>query len=50
MAEAKDPVCKMEVDEHKAAGQSEHQGHQYFFCSKMCKQKFDQDPDRYADK
>jgi len=48
MAKAKDPVCKMEVDEDQAAGHSELQDHQYFFCSKMCKQKFDQDPDRYA--
>jgi YHS domain-containing protein len=44
MAKAKDPVCKMEVDENKAAGQSEHKGHKYFFCSKVCKQKFDRDP------
>ncbi len=50
MAKAKDPVCKMDVDEQKAAGHSEHNGHQYFFCSKMYKQKFDQDPDRYVDK
>jgi YHS domain-containing protein len=48
MAKAKDPVCKMEVDEQKAAGQSEHKGHMYFFCSKVCKQKFDQDPDHYT--
>jgi Cu+-exporting ATPase len=50
MAKAKDPVCKMEVEEEKAAGQSEHQGHKYFFCSTMCKKKFDQDPDRYLGK
>jgi Cu+-exporting ATPase len=49
MAKAKDPICKMEVDEQKAAGKSEHKGHEYFFCSKMCQQKFDRDPDRYAD-
>lgn len=48
MAKAKDPVCQMEVDEQKAAGHSEHQGRKYFFCSKVCKQKFDQDPDRYT--
>ena len=50
MAKAKDPVCGMEVDEDKAAGHSEHQGHEYFFCSTACKKKFDQDPARYADK
>lgn len=47
MAKATDPVCKMEVEEQKAAGQSDHKGHTYFFCSKSCKNKFDQDPDRY---
>jgi YHS domain-containing protein len=50
MAKAIDPVCKMTVDDEKAAGHSEHQGHTYFFCSKICKQKFDQDPGRYAGK
>jgi YHS domain-containing protein len=50
MAKAKDPVCKMEVDEEKAAGTSEHQGHKYFFCSASCKKKFDQDPARYVSK
>ncbi len=48
MAKATDPVCKMAVDEQKAAAQSEHQGRTYFFCSKVCKTKFDQDPDRYV--
>ena len=48
MAKAKDPVCKMEVDEQKAAGHSEHRGHQYFFCSKTCKQEFDANPEQYA--
>jgi P-type Cu+ transporter len=50
MAKVTDPVCKMEVDDQKAAAQSEHQGHTYFFCSKVCKQKFDQDPGRYLGK
>jgi YHS domain-containing protein len=48
MAKATDPVCKRVIEEEKAAGHSEHQGRKYFFCSKMCKQKFDQDPDRYT--
>ncbi len=48
MARAKDPVCKMEVDEEQAAGQSDYEGHRYFFCSTVCKRKFDQDPARYA--
>jgi len=48
MATAKDPVCKMDVEEEKAAACSEHKGRTYHFCSKICKTKFDQDPDRYA--
>ena len=45
---AKDPVCGMQVDEHQAAGTSEHQGETYYFCSARCKQQFDQHPERYS--
>jgi P-type Cu+ transporter len=45
---AKDPVCGMDVQADRAAGKSEHQGQTYHFCSSGCKQKFDQNPDRYA--
>jgi YHS domain-containing protein len=45
---AKDPVCGMQVDEQQAAGKSEHQGGTYYFCSAGCKQRFDQDPQRYT--
>lgn len=48
MATHKDPVCGMEVDEQKAAGQSQHQGQTYYFCSQGCKQKFDQNPQQYV--
>jgi Cu+-exporting ATPase len=44
---ATDPVCKMTVDENKAAGKSEHKGKTYYFCSPVCKTKFDLDPTRY---
>jgi Cu+-exporting ATPase len=37
----------MQVDETKAAAESEHQGQRYYFCSSMCKEKFEQDPERY---
>lgn len=50
MATHKDPVCGMQVDEQKAAGQSQHQGQTYYFCSEDCKTKFDQNPQQYADK
>ncbi len=45
-----DPVCGMQVDEQQAAGQSEYQGETYYFCGQGCKQKFDQNPQQYADK
>ena len=47
-AMAKDPVCGMEVDPQQAAGTSEYQGRTYYFCSSGCKQRFDQDPQRYV--
>jgi Cu+-exporting ATPase len=43
-ATVKDPVCGMTVQPRSAAGQSEHEGTTYFFCSKSCKQRFDQNP------
>lgn len=43
-----DPVCGMHVDPQKARGSAEHQGKQYFFCSKGCEQKFTAEPDRYT--
>jgi P-type Cu+ transporter len=48
MATKTDPVCGMQVDERKAAGQSTHQGNTYYFCSTSCKQKFDQNPQQYV--
>lgn len=43
-----DPVCGMQVDEQEAAGQSDYQGKTYYFCGQGCKQKFDQNPEQYA--
>src|SRR6058998_1554216 len=42
-----DPVCGMTVDPARAAGQVEHQGQTYYFCSKGCAAKFAADPERY---
>lgn len=47
---AKDPVCGMEVEPGKAAATSEHQGQTYYFCSPMCKTKFEQNPGKYLGK
>jgi YHS domain-containing protein len=43
-----DPVCGMDVRPEQAAGQSEYQGRTYHFCSPGCKEKFDKEPQRYA--
>jgi YHS domain-containing protein len=45
---ATDPVCKMQVDEKKAAGKSEYDGKTYYFCAAACKAKFDANPQQYA--
>ena len=46
----RDPVCNMEIDEQDAAGQSQYQGQTYYFCSENCKEKFDSNPQQYANK
>jgi Cu+-exporting ATPase len=43
-----DVVCGMQIEPEKAAGQSEHHGKTYYFCSPGCKKKFDANPDQYA--
>jgi len=43
-----DPVCKMQIDENKAAGKSDYKGKTYYFCAPGCKRKFDENPERYA--
>ena len=47
---AKDPVCNMTVDEKKAAGTSIYKGTTYYFCAKICKEKFDKDPEKFMPK
>lgn len=42
-----DPVCKMEIEEGKAAANSEYKGKKYYFCAVGCKKAFDQDPEKY---
>lgn len=43
-----DPICKMIIDETKAAGKSEYNGQTYYFCAIGCKKKFDSDPEKYS--
>lgn len=43
-----DPVCGMKVAA-SAEKRLAHAGHDYFFCSTRCMEKFSADPDRYVD-
>jgi YHS domain-containing protein len=45
-----DPVCKMEVDEKKAAATYEYKGKKYYFCAAGCKDKFSKDPEKFLGK
>ena len=42
---AVDPVCHMNVEEHKAAATYEYKGVHYYFCSAGCKAAFEKDPE-----
>ncbi|MCK5563482.1 YHS domain-containing protein [Candidatus Bathyarchaeota archaeon] len=44
---AKDPVCKMEVDENTAKHKTEHMGKTYYFCAAGCKEAFEKSPHKY---
>jgi Cu+-exporting ATPase len=44
---AKDLVCGMQVRKEEATITSNYEGKVYYFCSKKCKQKFDQSPEKY---
>lgn len=43
----KDPVCGMSVNEDVAL-HSTYQGQTYYFCSPLCKNLFDREPEKYA--
>lgn len=48
MAQHKDPVCGMVIDERDAVGTSDFNGTRYYFCSDDCKTEFDENPQDYA--
>ena len=50
MAQHKDPVCGMMVDDKSAAATSDYKGKRFYFCSKDCKTKFDANPADYSRK
>lgn len=43
----RDPVCGMEVAPEAAAGNAQHEGRTYFFCSTGCLGKFRSEPQKY---
>lgn len=45
----RDPVCGMEVDAKERTFSSKHEGKNYVFCSKSCKDEFDADPEAYVE-
>ncbi len=45
---AKDPVCKMEVNEKMAKWKSDYKGKTYYFCNPSCKSTFEKNPTKYV--
>jgi YHS domain-containing protein len=45
---ALDVVCKMQVNEKTAKWKSEYKAKTYSFCSQVCKQEFDKNPEKFA--
>ncbi len=44
-----DPVCGMTIEEKDAAATLAYQGKTYHFCSTSCQEKFEKDPEAYAE-
>lgn len=42
-----DPVCEMKVDPDEAPAKVEYKGETYYFCAPGCKQKFEENPEKY---
>lgn len=45
-----DPVCKMTVDESKAAATYDYKGKTYYFCAPGCRDAFSKDPEKFLKK
>ncbi|HEX6175357.1 MAG TPA: heavy metal translocating P-type ATPase, partial [Candidatus Binatia bacterium] len=43
-----DPICGMKVEPARAAGEHEHNGQIYYFCSQHCLAKFKENPAQYV--
>lgn len=44
-----DPVCRMEVDEKKAAATATYKGVIYCFCAVACQKAFEKAPEKYVE-
>ena len=44
-----DPICLLEIDEKSAPAKSVYNGQTFYFCNESCKQKFEEDPEKYID-
>lgn len=44
----RDPVCGMQVDEHRTTATFVYAGKTYYFCSKACQHTFEHAPESYA--
>ena len=42
-----DPVCGMTVNPRSAPAETEHEGKTYYFCAPVCKERFEEAPQRY---
>jgi Cu+-exporting ATPase len=42
-----DPVCDMTIEDSEAVATSDYKGKTYYFCSKPCKEDFDNDPESF---
>jgi len=45
---AEDPVCGMMVDEKRAKLKTSYKGETYYFCSPVCQQRFEANPEKYG--
>lgn len=43
-----DPVCKMTIEEKDAVGTSTYKENTYYFCSPICKEEFDKNPEAFV--
>lgn len=45
---AQDPVCGMQIELEDAAASEVHEGRTFYFCSRLCHERFVADPHRYG--